>query len=38
MSIQVPADPPAGDNGLFWELDPTGGRGPQAVSRIAVVR
>jgi hypothetical protein len=38
MRIQVPADAPAGDNGLFWALDPTGAQGPQAVSRVAVAR
>jgi hypothetical protein len=36
MRIQVPPNAPAGDNGLFWELDPTGAQGPQAVSRVAV--
>lgn len=36
MRIDVPADAPAGNNGLFWELDPTGGQGPQAVSRLVV--
>ncbi len=36
MRIHVPADAPAGDNGLFWQLDPTGSQGPQAVSRLAV--
>jgi hypothetical protein len=36
MRIQVPADAPAGDNGLFWQLDPTGAQGPQAVARVAV--
>jgi hypothetical protein len=37
MRIQVPADAPAAGNGLFWELDPTGAQGPQAVSRVLVV-
>ncbi len=36
MRILVPTDAPAGNNGLFWELDPTGARGPEAVSRIAI--
>ncbi|MEN3307281.1 MAG: hypothetical protein V7603_3483 [Micromonosporaceae bacterium] len=36
MRIQIPADAPAGSNGLFWQLDPTGSQGPQAVSRIDV--
>jgi hypothetical protein len=36
MRIQIPTDAPAGNNGLFWELDPTGSRGPQAVSRVVV--
>jgi hypothetical protein len=38
MRIQVPADAPAEANGLFWELDPTGAQGPQAVSRLVVAR
>jgi hypothetical protein len=38
MRIRVPATAPAGANGLFWELDPTGGQGPQATSRILVTR
>jgi Protein of unknown function (DUF4232) len=37
MRVQIPADAPAGDNGLFWELDPTGSQGPEATSRITVV-
>ncbi|HET6214356.1 MAG TPA: DUF4232 domain-containing protein [Micromonosporaceae bacterium] len=36
MRIQIPMDAPAGNNGLFWELDPTGSHGPEAVSRIVV--
>jgi len=36
MRIQIPADAPSGANGLFWELDPVGARGPEAVSRIVV--
>jgi hypothetical protein len=38
MHIQIPADAPVGNNGLFWELDPTGGQGPEVVSRIVVTR
>jgi len=38
MRIRVPADAPAAGNGLFWELDPTGAQGPQAVSRLVVAR
>jgi hypothetical protein len=36
MRILVPGNAPVGPNGLFWELDPTGGQGPEAVSRISV--
>jgi hypothetical protein len=36
MRIPIPADAPAGNNGLFWELDPTGAQGPEATSRIVV--
>ncbi|GAA5185434.1 hypothetical protein GCM10023322_29470 [Rugosimonospora acidiphila] len=36
MRIQVPPDAPAGSNGLFWELDPTGAQAPETVSRIMV--
>jgi hypothetical protein len=36
MRIPIPADAPKGDNGLFWELDPTGAQGPEAVSRVVV--
>lgn len=36
MHIQIPADAPAGNNGLFWELDPTGAQGPEAVSGLVV--
>jgi len=36
MRIQVPEDAPAGNNGLFWELDPTGAQGPEAVSGLVV--
>jgi hypothetical protein len=34
--IQIPVDAPAGNNGLFWELDPTGSQGPEAVSAVVV--
>lgn len=37
MRIRIPPDAPLGNNGLFWELDPTGAHGPEAVSRIVVV-
>jgi hypothetical protein len=37
MRLQIPADAPAGDNGLFWELDPTGNQGPEATFRVTVV-
>lgn len=36
MRIKIPSGAPAGANGLFWELDPLGARGPEAVSRIIV--
>ena len=36
MRIRVPVDAPAGNNGLFWELDPTGAQGPEAVSGLVV--
>ena len=36
MRINIPADAPSGANGLFWELDPLGARGPEAVSRVIV--
>jgi hypothetical protein len=37
MRIAIPRDAPFGNNGLFWELDPTGAQGPQVVSGIVVV-
>jgi hypothetical protein len=37
MRIQIPADAPLGNNGLFWELDPTGSGAPEAVSRLVVM-
>jgi hypothetical protein len=37
MHIAIPPNAPLGNNGLFWELDPTGAQGPQVVSRIVVV-
>jgi hypothetical protein len=36
MRIRIPADAPTGNNGLFWELDPTGSHGPEVTSRITV--
>jgi hypothetical protein len=36
MRIQIPMDAPAGNNGLFWELDPTGTRGPETTSGVVV--
>jgi hypothetical protein len=36
MRIAVPASAPTGANGLFWELDPLGARGPEAVARVLV--
>jgi hypothetical protein len=36
MRIRIPADAPAGANGLFWELDPVGARSPEVVSRVIV--
>ena len=38
MRISIPASAPIGNNGLFWELDPTGAGGPEAVARIVVSR
>lgn len=37
MRIAIPRNAPLGNNGLFWELDPTGAQGPQVVSGIVVV-
>jgi hypothetical protein len=37
MRVHVPADAPLGNNGLFWELDPTGAQGPEAVSGLNVL-
>jgi hypothetical protein len=36
MRIAVPRTAPTGNNGLFWELDPTGAQGPEVVSRLVV--
>jgi hypothetical protein len=36
MRIAVPHGAPAGANGLFWELDPLGAHGPEAVARALV--
>ena len=38
MRIQVPQSAPLGNNGLFWELDPTGAQGPEVVSGLTVTR
>jgi uncharacterized protein DUF4232 len=38
MRIQVPTSAPLGNNGLFWELDPTGAQGPEVVSGLIVTR
>jgi hypothetical protein len=38
MHIQVPKSAPLGNNGLFWELDPTGAQGPEVVSGLTVTR
>lgn len=38
MRIQVPMSAPLGNNGLFWELDPTGAQGPEVVSGLTVTR
>lgn len=38
MHIQVPTTAPLGNNGLFWELDPTGAQGPEVVSGLTVTR
>jgi hypothetical protein len=37
MRIAIPRNAPLGNNGLFWELDPTGAQGPQVVSQLVVV-
>lgn len=36
MQIHVPVSAPLGKNGLFWELDPTGARYPEAVAGLVV--
>jgi hypothetical protein len=38
MRLRVPKHAPLGPNGLFWELDPFGGRGPQVHARVVVER
>jgi hypothetical protein len=38
MRIQIPAGAPLGNNGLFWELDPTGPQGLEVVSRLVVTK
>lgn len=36
MRVPVPPSSPRGANGLFWELDPFGGRAPQLHARVTV--
>jgi hypothetical protein len=36
MRLKVPKDAPFGTNGLFWGLDPLGGRVPQLTARVLV--
>ena len=38
MRIKVPAAAPLGNNGLFWELDPTGTQSLEVVSRLVVAK
>jgi hypothetical protein len=38
MEIRVPKDAPLGGNGLFWGLDPFGGKQPQLNARATVDR
>lgn len=38
MRIHIPPNAPLGPNGLFWELDPLGARGPEVVTRLVVDR
>jgi hypothetical protein len=38
MRIHVPPDAPLGNNGLFWELDPTGAQSPEAVAGLNVTK
>jgi Domain of unknown function (DUF4232) len=36
MRLRVPQTAPLGVNGLFWDLDPLGAQGPEAVARVVV--
>jgi hypothetical protein len=38
MQVRVPQGSPVGPNGLFWELDPFGGRTPQVHARVTIDR
>ena len=38
MRLRVPRSAPIGSNGLFWELDPFGGRAPQVHARVTIDR
>jgi hypothetical protein len=38
MRVRVPQNALLGANGLFWELDPFGGRAPQVHARGAIDR
>jgi hypothetical protein len=38
MRVRVPQNALLGANGLFWELDPFGGRAPQVHARVAIDR
>jgi hypothetical protein len=38
MRLQVPQNALVGANGLFWELDPFGGRAPQVHARATIER
>ena len=38
MQIRVPKNAPVGGNGLFWALDPFGGKQPQLARRATVER
>ena len=38
MRLRVPRSAPVGANGLFWELDPFGGRAPQVHARVTIDR
>jgi hypothetical protein len=38
MQVRVPPSSPVGPNGLFWELDPFGGRAPQVHAKVTIDR